>query len=106
MYAQDSIDLLTRAGIDFNKNQVEGIDVNDFGETLMTSGIVLSDRIRVRCSSICLMCFLTGSRIQFCIFAVSFACSFFFLFAFSFPRFFSLYTKLYCATVLMDLLLM
>jgi CCR4-NOT transcription complex subunit 7/8 len=51
MYAQDSIDLLTRAGIDFNKNQVEGIDVSDFGEVLMTSGVVLSDQIRV-CSFI------------------------------------------------------
>jgi len=47
MYAQDSIDLLTKAGIDFNRNQQEGIDVADFGELLMSSGIVLNENIRV-----------------------------------------------------------
>lgn len=46
MYAQDSIELLTRSGIDFKKHEEQGIDVNDFGELLMSSGIVLNDRIK------------------------------------------------------------
>jgi len=46
MYAQDSIDLLIRSGIDFSKNEEFGIDVSDFGELLMTSGIVLNDSIK------------------------------------------------------------
>lgn len=46
MYAQDSIDLLTRSGIEFKKNEEFGIDVNEFGELLMSSGVVLSDRIK------------------------------------------------------------
>jgi CCR4-NOT transcription complex subunit 7/8 len=45
MYAQDSIDLLTRSGIDFNNNEVNGIDMRTFGEKLTTSGIVLSDEL-------------------------------------------------------------
>lgn len=40
-YAQDSIDLLTNSGIDFRQHQARGIDVNDFGELIMTSGLVL-----------------------------------------------------------------
>lgn len=46
MYAQDSIDLLTRSGIEFSKNEELGIDVNDFGELLMSSGVVLNDNIK------------------------------------------------------------
>lgn len=46
IYAQDSIDLLRQAGIDFAKNEVRGIAVQRFGELLMTSGIVLNDDIR------------------------------------------------------------
>mmetsp|Transcript_7921 Transcript_7921/g.13348 ORF Transcript_7921/g.13348 Transcript_7921/m.13348 type:complete len:314 (-) Transcript_7921:193-1134(-) len=46
MYAQDSIDLLTRSGIDFKKSQDRGIDVEYFGELLMTSGIVLNEDIK------------------------------------------------------------
>jgi CCR4-NOT transcription complex subunit 7/8 len=46
MYAQDSIDLLMRSGIDFQKNEADGIDVADFGELLMSSGIVLNDNIK------------------------------------------------------------
>ena len=38
MYAQDSIDLLRRAGIDFTKHEEKGIDVLHFGELLMSSG--------------------------------------------------------------------
>jgi len=46
MYAQDSIERLKRSGIDFAKNQEHGIDVNDFGELLMTSGVVLDDNVK------------------------------------------------------------
>jgi CCR4-NOT transcription complex subunit 7/8 len=46
MYANDSIELLTRAGIDFKKNKQFGIDVTDFGELFMSSGIVLNDKIK------------------------------------------------------------
>jgi len=46
MYAQDSIDLLIRSGIEFSNNEEYGIDVNDFGELLMTSGIVLNEDVK------------------------------------------------------------
>jgi CCR4-NOT transcription complex subunit 7/8 len=41
LYAQDSIDFLRLCGIDFDRHTTEGIDVQDFAEVLMTSGIVL-----------------------------------------------------------------
>jgi len=46
MYAQDSIDLLAKSGIDFKEHDVKGIDVSDFGAVLMTSGIVLNEDVR------------------------------------------------------------
>ena len=46
IYAQDSIDLLQQSGIDFAQNQERGIDVQRFGELLMTSGIVLNDKVQ------------------------------------------------------------
>jgi CCR4-NOT transcription complex subunit 7/8 len=46
MYAQDSIDLLAQSGIDFKKHDKDGIDVDVFGELLMSSGIVLNDEVR------------------------------------------------------------
>jgi len=46
MYAQDSIDLLIRSGIEFSKNEEFGIEVADFGELLMSSGIVLRDEVK------------------------------------------------------------
>jgi CCR4-NOT transcription complex subunit 7/8 len=46
MYAQDSIDLLQNSGIQFKKHEEEGIEIDDFAEFLMTSGIVLSDRVK------------------------------------------------------------
>lgn len=46
MYAQDSIDLLTRSGIEFKRHEQNGIDVSHFGELLMSSGIVLTDNIK------------------------------------------------------------
>jgi len=46
MYAADSIDLLAKSGIEFKEHDSKGIDVNDFGEILMTSGIVLNEDIK------------------------------------------------------------
>ena len=46
MYAQDSIDLLVRSGIDFEKHEKNGIDVQDFGEALISSGLVLMKGVK------------------------------------------------------------
>ena len=46
MYAQDSIDMLVRSGIDFSKHEVSGINVAHFGELLMSSGLVLMPNVR------------------------------------------------------------
>jgi CCR4-NOT transcription complex subunit 7/8 len=46
MYAQDSIDMLIRSGIDFTKHEEHGIDVTHFGELLMTSGLVLVPEVK------------------------------------------------------------
>lgn len=46
MYAQDSIDLLTKSGIDFKRHETRGIHVLDFGELLTASGLVLCDEIK------------------------------------------------------------
>lgn len=46
MYAKESIDLLTSCGILFKKHEEEGIEVNDFAELLMTSGVILSDSVK------------------------------------------------------------
>ncbi|GBG34167.1 CCR4-NOT transcription complex subunit 7 [Hondaea fermentalgiana] len=46
MYAQDSIDLLVRSGIDFDLHEKMGIDVQDFGEQLMSSGLVLLKEVK------------------------------------------------------------
>eukprot|EP01104_Vermistella_antarctica_P001109 TRINITY_DN11168_c0_g1_i2.p1 TRINITY_DN11168_c0_g1~~TRINITY_DN11168_c0_g1_i2.p1 ORF type:complete len:301 (+),score=86.92 TRINITY_DN11168_c0_g1_i2:308-1210(+) len=46
MYAQDSIALLQRSGIDFDKHETHGIDVDEFGEMLTSSGIVLTNDIK------------------------------------------------------------
>jgi CCR4-NOT transcription complex subunit 7/8 len=46
VYASDSIELLKQSGIDFAQNEARGIDVQHFGELLMSSGIVLNDDIR------------------------------------------------------------
>lgn len=44
-YAQESIDLLLNSGIDFKQHQERGIDVNDFGELLISSGMILVDDV-------------------------------------------------------------
>jgi hypothetical protein len=46
MYAPDSIELLKNSGIDFKRNEEEGIDVEYFGELLVTSGLVLFDHVK------------------------------------------------------------
>jgi len=45
LYAQDSIELLKHSGINFQANHERGIDVHRFGEMLMVSGVVLSDKV-------------------------------------------------------------
>lgn len=45
MYAPDSIDLLMRSGIDFEALSTRGIDVEHFGELLISSGLVLTDDV-------------------------------------------------------------
>ncbi|KAJ8663815.1 hypothetical protein O0I10_000089 [Lichtheimia ornata] len=46
MYAQDSIELLTKSGIDFKKHEEHGIDVEHFGELLISSGFVLLEDVK------------------------------------------------------------
>lgn len=44
-YAQDSIELLTHSGLNFGKHSQQGIDAHDFGELVMTSGLVLMPNV-------------------------------------------------------------
>lgn len=46
IFAQDSIELLKTSGIDFEKFEKYGIDVQYFGEQMMMSGLVLNDEIK------------------------------------------------------------
>lgn len=46
MFAQDSIELLKTSGIDFDKFENFGIDIQYFGELMMMSGLVLNDDIK------------------------------------------------------------
>lgn len=46
MYAQDSIDLLQSSGIQFKKHEDEGIEVEEFAELFMTSGVVLAENVK------------------------------------------------------------
>jgi len=45
MYAQDSIEMLKRSGVDFERCETEGIDHIEFTELFITSGILMSDDI-------------------------------------------------------------
>ena len=46
MYAQDSIDLLLKSGIDFKKHEDYGINHEHFAELLISSGLVLMDDVK------------------------------------------------------------
>jgi len=46
MFAQDSIDLLKNSGIEFEKFDKYGINIQDFGELLTMSGLVLNDEVK------------------------------------------------------------
>lgn len=41
MYAPESIELLQKSGIDFQRHEEMGISPNDFAELFITSGLVL-----------------------------------------------------------------
>lgn len=45
VFANDSIELLSQSGIDFKKNNENGISAHRFSELLMSSGIVLNDTV-------------------------------------------------------------
>ncbi|KAH0316716.1 ribonuclease H-like protein, partial [Aureobasidium melanogenum] len=45
MYAEGSIELLKKAGLDFAKHQEQGIDLNAFGAALTTSGLTFVDDV-------------------------------------------------------------
>ena len=45
MYAQDSIELLQKSGIQFKKHEDEGIDPHLFAELLTTSGVVFMENV-------------------------------------------------------------
>ncbi|CAF2992355.1 unnamed protein product [Rotaria socialis] len=45
MYAQDSIELLQKSGIQFKKHEEEGIDPHLFAELLTTSGVVFMENV-------------------------------------------------------------
>lgn len=46
MFAEDSITLLQQAGLDFAQHEQRGIEMEHFGELIMTSGLVLMDEVK------------------------------------------------------------
>lgn len=46
MYAPESIELLTKSGINFKRHEEYGISVEAFGELLISSGLVLLDEVQ------------------------------------------------------------
>ena len=45
MYAEDSIELLKRSGVDFQRHRDHGIDANAFGSLLTSSDLVYTDKV-------------------------------------------------------------
>src|SRR6201996_6568874 len=45
MYARESTQMLSKAGIDFDKHSKHGIEPNEFGSLLISSGLVLDDDV-------------------------------------------------------------
>lgn len=45
MFSYESIELLRKADLDFDRHQTNGINVKDFGEVLITSGMVMDANI-------------------------------------------------------------
>lgn len=45
MHSQESIQLLQDSGIDFERLQRDGIDIEDFGELLTTSGLICNENV-------------------------------------------------------------
>ena len=45
MYAQDSIDMLTQAGIRFKRHEEDGINPQHFAELIISSGLILCEEI-------------------------------------------------------------
>jgi len=46
MFAPESVELLQKSGLDFQRHEEIGILPNDFAELMITSGLVLSDETR------------------------------------------------------------
>ena len=46
MYAPESIELLTKSGINFKRHEEYGISVEAFGELLISSGLVLLEEVQ------------------------------------------------------------
>uniref|UniRef100_A0AC35U233 Poly(A)-specific ribonuclease n=1 Tax=Rhabditophanes sp. KR3021 TaxID=114890 RepID=A0AC35U233_9BILA len=46
MYSTESIELLSRCGLDFDRHMNEGISMSEFGEILTTSGLVTDPRVK------------------------------------------------------------
>jgi len=46
MFAPESVELLQKSGIDFQRHEEFGILPNDFAELMITSGLVLTDETR------------------------------------------------------------
>ena len=46
MFAQDSIELLQNSGIQFKRHEDDGIEVSEFAELLMTSGVILNEKVK------------------------------------------------------------
>src|SRR5688572_5075784 len=46
MFAQESIELLTKSGIDFKRHESHGIHIHEFGDLLTSSGLVLQPDVK------------------------------------------------------------